>query len=268
MHYLYGEWKKIRRKLKGRFLFLFLDFDGTLAPLAGTPGQAKIAPRTRRLLKDLTACAGMKVAIISGRAVKDVEAKVKIKNIIYSGNHGLELAGPKIKFKSHIPEKYFRVLEKIKNDLRQKLEGIPGVLIEEKGPVLAVHYRKVRRKQQPDVKIAFREAVILARVRGKIKTFSGKKVMEIRPVSDWDKGKTVLWLLGRMMFSAGRKSVLPIYLGDDKTDEDAFRVLKKRGITVFVGRPRVSQAEYYLKNPAEVFKFLRLLKIECVYAKR
>jgi trehalose 6-phosphate phosphatase len=93
----------------------------------------------------------------------------------------------------------------------------------------------------------------------KIKIDLGKKVYEIKPVVPWDKGKAVLWLLARQQFVCRNKNVLPIYVGDDKTDEDGFKVLKRKGLTVFVGKPGNSQANYYLNNPAEVGQFLRLI---------
>ena len=99
----------------------------------------------------------------------------------------------------------------------------------------------------------------------RIKVTHGKKVLEIRPPVRWDKGSLAGYLL-RIKKSKARKT-LPIYIGDDKTDESAFKVLRKKGITVFVGRPNAaSNAEYYVKNTKEVFRFLRFLDSPCLYA--
>ena len=96
-------------------------------------------------------------------------------------------------------------------------------------------------------------------VRSKIKINSGKKVYEIRPPIMWDKGKVALWLLARQQFLLERNKILPVYIGDDVTDEDAFKALKKKGLTIFVGERASSEAEYYLKTTEEVAEFLRLI---------
>jgi len=115
----------------------------------------------------------------------------------------------------------------------------------------------VDKKNIPQVKTIFHETVILYLVRNKIKIKTGKMVLEVRPPSEWDKGKIVLWLLVRQKFALKDKSFVPIYIGDDKTDEDAFKVLKNNGITIFVGKPKPSYAQYYLKDTNEVKEFLK-----------
>ena len=143
--------------------------------------------------------------------------------------------------------------------MEQKISYIRGAFVEDKGLSLSLHYRLVDKKQVPQIKTIFHEAVILYLVRNKIKIKPGKMVLEVRPPAEWDKGKVVLWLLARRNFISGEKNVLPVYIGDDITDEDAFRALKRKGLTVFVGEPGDSKADYYLKNTEEVVKFLRLI---------
>jgi trehalose-phosphatase len=84
-------------------------------------------------------------------------------------------------------------------------------------------------------------------------------VLEVRPPVDWDKGKVVMWLLARQQFASEGKQVLPVYIGDDLTDEDAFKAIKNKGITIFVGEPKVSHAQYYLKNVNEVAEFIKVI---------
>ena len=86
---------------------------------------------------------------------------------------------------------------------------------------------------------------------------AGKKVLEIRPPLAWDKGKAALWLLRKQELAYGRGNVVPVYIGDDSTDEDAFEALKGRGVTVFVGPPRLSAAQYYLKQTQEVTELMK-----------
>ncbi|MDD5669420.1 MAG: trehalose-phosphatase, partial [Candidatus Omnitrophica bacterium] len=140
--------------------------------------------------------------------------------------------------------------------LAQKLEGIKGVIIEDKVLTISVHYRMVEQRNVPLVKTIFHEAVILYVVKGLVTIHQGKKTLEIRPSFNWDKGKIVLWLLARERFLNSGDTVIPVYIGDDTTDEDAFRVLRKEGFTIFVGKPVKTFAEYYLKDPGDVNVFL------------
>jgi trehalose-phosphatase len=215
------------------------------------------------ILRGLSKIPHCKVAIISGRALKDIKNKIGLEGMIYAGNHGLEIDGPKIKFKTPVSSGYMTILKKIKAILKKKLSKIKGVIVEDKGLTLSVHYRLVDTKDVWLVKTIFHETLAHYIVSSKIKIRPGKKVLEIRPSLEWDKGKIVLWLLARLKFSLGKEPYVPIYIGDDITDEDAFRALKNTGLTVFVGDPGNSHAKYYLKNTQEVAEFLeQILKIK------
>lgn len=260
--YLFLNPDKIRRILKDKFIYLFLDYDGTLAPITKIPAKAYMRKETRRLLRRLSGIPNYKLAIISGRALSDIKKRVGIKdNIIYVGNHGFEISGPKIKFNSPVPLGYREKLKNIRAKLEKGLSRIKGVIIEDKGFSLSVHYRLADKKNISKIKTEFHAALVLYEVRNDVRVRTGKKVLEIRPPMAWDKGKVVLWLLARHKFAtrAGKKDVLPIYIGDDKTDEDAFESLKDRGINIFVGRPVKTKARFYLKNTKEVVKFLETL---------
>lgn len=263
MHYFYlvNKWNKIKNNLKDKYIFLFLDYDGTLTSISETPEKATIPVKAKMLLERLSKNPKFKIAIISGRVLRDVKNKVGLKNIIYAGNHGLELEGPKIRFKAPIPEGYKSILNQIKNRLKKKLSQVKGAFVEDKCFSLSLHYRLVDKKDIPKVKIIFHEIVILFKIQNKIRTKSGKMVFEIRPPINWDKGKAVLWLLARQCFSLRNKKqkIFPIYIGDDVTDEDAFKVLRNKGLTIFVGRPKTSYAEYFLKDTKEVIRFLKNL---------
>jgi trehalose-phosphatase len=256
MEYLFSNWKNLKEKLQGRHMFLFLDYDGTLTPIVEKPEKANICLRTKELLERLSECSDCKVAIISGRSLKDIKNKVGIKNIIYSGNYGLQIEGRRIKFEATTSQRYKNILEQIKKELTKKLSPIKGILIEDKGLSLSLHYRLVNKKQVPFVKTAFHEVTIPHLVRNKIKVKAGKKVLEVRPAVEWDKGKIALWLLARQQAKLVNKKIIPIYIGDDSTDEDAFKALKNKGLIIFVGNPKPSHAKYYLKNTKEVFELL------------
>ena len=259
MIYFFKKWDKLKNKLKKKFLFIFLDFDGTLAPITKTPVKADLPEETRKMLKALSKQSSCKIAVISGRALEDIKNKFTgLSNIIYSGNHGLEIEGPKIKFSPVLSSQYKSALKTIKDALQNKLLSIPGILLEDKGFSLSLHYRLVDDKQVALVKTIFHETVIKYVGGGRVKVKAGKKVLEVRPALEWDKGKVVLWLLARQKFAKDGSKILPIYIGDDLTDEDAFRALRRIGIAVFVGRPiKSSHAQYYLKDTSEVTKLLK-----------
>ncbi|MEW6170448.1 MAG: trehalose-phosphatase [Candidatus Omnitrophota bacterium] len=256
MQYLFDKWTEIQRIIKNKYIFFFLDFDGTLTSIAPTPDRVIISKETKDILIQLSKAPKCKVAIISGRSLKDLKNIVSLKNIIYSGNHGLEIEGPKIKFENEISPRLKEIIGQIKNDLAIKLSKINGIFIEDKKLSLSIHYRLVNKKYIPLIKNILKEITEFYLIRKKIKIDSGKRVFEIKADIGWNKGKVVLWLLAREQFLLKDNEILPIYIGDDTTDEDAFKALKNRGITIFVGKPRYSYAKYYLKNVKEVEKFL------------
>jgi len=256
MRYIFDCADKIKAEIAGRHIMLFLDYDGTLTPIVDTPDKAGISEETKSLLRDLSESPWCRLAIISGRAIKDVRAKVGLKEVVYSGNHGLEIIGPQICFTAPVSTSYKIILERIKDTLKKRLSGVKGALIEDKGMSFSLHYRLVDKKKIALVKTVFHETTAAELVRRKINIKAGEMVLEVTPATENDKGKVVLWLLAREQFRKGEKQILPIYIGDDLTDEDAFKALKNKGLTVLVGKKASSQAKYYLKDTKEVRKFL------------
>jgi len=259
MKYLFSRFNKIKKLFNNKFILLLLDYDGTLTPIVKTPGKAILHKKAKELLRKLSRIPYCKISIISGRGLEDIKKMVGVKGIVYAGNHGLEIGGPEIKFESQVPLRLKSIIRNIVADMQRRLLGIKGALIEDKGLTLSIHYRLVNRKDLPAFKKVISEVINPYVAHGKIKVNEGKKVYEIKPPVEWNKGKVVLWLLARQQFISGVKNVLPIYIGDDLTDEDAFKALKREGLTVFVGKPGYSKADYYLKGTEEVGKFLRLI---------
>ncbi|MBI4708078.1 MAG: trehalose-phosphatase [Candidatus Omnitrophica bacterium] len=262
MEYVFSKHSLLLKKIKSVPIFLFLDFDGTLAEIVALPSKARLAKKTKELLDRLALKKDFKIAVISGRSLKDIKKRVGIKNIIYAGNHGLEIEGPKIKYIFSVAGQYRKLLLKIKSDLEERLSKFKGVLIEDKGLSLSLHFRMIHKELVSKIKTIFHEATITYNVKGQIKVSPGKKVLEIRPNVDWDKGKVVLWLLARQVFSLKGKPVVPVYIGDDLTDEDAFRALKNKGITIAIGRKKRSFADYYLLNSREVPILLKKILLQ------
>lgn len=261
MDYLFDNWGRIQESLKDKYLFIFLDFDGTVAPITATPDQAALSVETSGLIKKLSANPQICLAFISGRSISDLKEKIKIDNIIYSGNHGLEIEGPKIKFVYTVAAYFRKNLEQIKSVLAGNYSSIKGLLIEDKGLSLSLHYRMAEESQIPQIKAIFEEALAPYKENAGLKVKYGKKIFEVCPAVQWDKGKVVLWLLSRQVFASKDKQVFPIYIGDDVTDEDAFKALRGKGLTVFVGESGQSEAQYYVKNPAQVAQLLQDLEL-------
>jgi trehalose 6-phosphate phosphatase len=229
-----------------------MDYDGTLTPIIDRPEDATLSPDMRRLLAQLIK--HYPTAIVSGRALKDIRKLVGLRKIYYAGNHGLEIYGPGLKLVKPEAKKMAPTVSEICVDLKSGLGNIDGVIVEDKGLTASIHYRFVAPEKLGELKRIFTKITKPHLRAGKIKIACDKKVLEIRPNIDWDKGKAVLWIIDTLKL---RDGVLPIYLGDDKTDEDAFRALKSKGITILISNvPKKSDAEYFLRDVDEVKAFL------------
>jgi trehalose-phosphatase len=235
-----------------RSLAIFLDYDGTLTPIVGHPEKAFLSDSTLQTLRALAMQAP--IAILSGRELEDVRKRVAVDGIVYAGSHGFDIAGPRGLRRQEARE-FLPALDAAEKELREKLAGIAGALIERKRFSIAAHYRNVNEIDFPKLERVVSEVATRHR---KLRRIDGKKVYELLPNIDWDKGKAVLWLLEKL--GSERPNAHPIYIGDDRTDEDAFRALEQRGTGVLVSeQPRPTAARYGLQNPAEVERFLQEL---------
>jgi trehalose 6-phosphate phosphatase len=233
-------------------LAVFLDYDGTLTAIVNDPKQALLSDSTRQTLQALVMRAS--VAVLSGRDLDDVRKRVAIEAIAYAGSHGFDIAGPR-GLQRQEATKFLPALDSAEKELREKLAGIAGALIERKRFSIAAHYRKVSENDFPKLERAVSEVAAWHR---ELRRMEGKKVYELLPYTDWDKGKAVLWLLENLGLEHGK--VRPIYIGDDRTDEDAFRALEQRGVGILVTeQPRPTAASYSLHDPTEVERFLSKL---------
>lgn len=261
MRHLLRSWNTVRKRIAGRDRALFLDLDGTLAPIARTPAEACVPPETRALLRRLVAAQGVTIAIVSGRGLADVKRRVGLRGVVYAGCHGMEIEGAGIRRTCFVPPRGRAALAKLRRELSRAARGVPGALIEDKGCSFALHYRAVAPRKRPILKTLFRRAAADVVGRGAVRVRPGKMVFEVLPPADWDKGKAALWLAARLLRRRGARRAVPICLGDDLTDETAFRALR-RGITARVGSIRRSSAAYYLRDTREVARFLEMLLSE------
>ena len=233
---------------------VFLDYDGTLTPIVSRPEEAVLSESMREILRRLVAV--WPTTVVSGRSRPDVAARVGVTALGYAGTHGFDISIPgPAGLRLEIGRELAPVLATAAERLRMATAEIPGALVEEKGLAVALHYRLVQPARVPEVERAFEE--IFASCPG-LRRASGKMVLELRPALDWDKGQAILWLLDR--FDSNALALAPVYVGDDLTDEDAFEVLRDRGITVLVTDvPRPTAARYSLRDVAEVKALLTLL---------
>ena len=237
---------------RGDRLAVLLDYDGTLTPIVSHPEGAWLADSMRQTLRSLAA--RVPVAILSGRDLDDVRGRVHVDGIVYAGNHGFDIAGAG-GLRRELGAPYLPVLDAAEAQLREALDDIQGAQLERKHFSVAAHYRNVN--ENDAVRVAQAVDAVAARHR-ELRRINGKKVYELLPDIDWHKGKAALWLLETSELERG--NAFPIFIGGDRTDEDAFCALEKRGIGILVSeQPQVTAASYWLKNPVEVEYFLREL---------
>ncbi|MEA5389468.1 trehalose-phosphatase [Haloarculaceae archaeon H-GB11] len=232
-------------------LFVGLDFDGTLAPIVTDPESASIRPESQRWLRELAAHPDVALAVISGRALDDLVERVDLDRIIFAGNHGLELRYGDRTVVHPDAATAQDAMAALAERLRRGAAEIPGTRVEDKSLTLTVHYRETPSDREAEVETLVEDA--LADVEPDLELVAGKQVYEIRPAVDWDKGAAVAAL------SDASPAATAVYVGDDTTDEDAFRTVQPDGVGVKVGPEEDTAATVSLADPAEVEAFLAWL---------
>jgi trehalose 6-phosphate phosphatase len=230
-------------------VFLFVDFDGTLAPIVEDPDMAQMPAGTRRVLSTLATKENLSLGIISGRSLPDLQQRVGLKNIIYAGNHGLEISGPGLNLVNPTAAMQVEPLRELAQDLRNRLLHIPGVLVENKILTASVHFRRAPANCREAIRRTVEAAVDST---GKLFCVTpGLEVLEIKPRVNWNKGSAVRWIEEKL----DRGTSLTVFVGDDITDEDAFAALPD-GITVRVGPHGKTSARYHLETQESVPELL------------
>lgn len=235
-------------------ILLMLDFDGTLASIRRRPGDAGLSPGKRGLLAALARDPQISLAVISGRSLPDVAGRVGIRGIIYAGCHGLEMRGPRFRFVHPGAARLRPLLRRAAHELSRSLRGLQGIELEDKGLAVAVHYRRAGPAAEAAAKRAAADQAKLS--LGKLKLFPGRKVIELRPDVNWDKGRAAELIMKRI--NHGRS--LPVYIGDDLTDEPALAAVRGRGLGMLVEsreRPKATAAAYRMGSVSQVARFLK-----------
>lgn len=232
---------------------LFFDYDGTLSPIVADPGAAALVDGAAEALESLAS--QCPVAILSGRDLADIRSRVSIPGIWYAGSHGFELTGPDGTYhRNEAAAVAVGILERAAAELGTSLAEIPGVRVEHKRFAVAVHYREVAPEHIAEIVSATHKLG----QRDGLRVTNGRMLVELRPDIDWDKGTTLAWIRDRIDATG---SLLPIYIGDDLTDEDAFDAVQFDGIGIVVGHDedgdRKTAARFALQSPDEVREFVQ-----------
>jgi trehalose-phosphatase len=242
---------------------LFVDLDGTLAPIVLRPRDARVPEPVKRVLRRLAV--RIPVVIVSGRALADVRRIVGVPTLRYVASHGLVYQESRSRARwLGRPAARSTVLAWVLA-LKRAAEGIPGAWVEDKGQTVALHDRLAapddRVRLHRRVRHAFKPLVRT----GRVSLVRGKCVLEVRPAGSWNKGTAVAKLF-RERWAAGR---VPVYFGDDRTDFDAFKALRGRGISVRVGGRRgVAGEDTWLPDPSAVASCLCWLALKIEHPRR
>ena len=257
MPHLLNVWPQVSRRLRDQAQVLLLfDYDGTLTPIVEHPDAAALAAPVKQLLARLESSDKFLLGVVTGRSLSDISGRVGLPGLIYAGNHGLEIKGPGLDFVHEAAAALASVQGEIGGRLRETMAGEPGVIVEPKGLSLTVHYRMAPDSREPQINEAFSATVAPFVESGSVRITTGKKVLEVRPNVEWDKGKAIAKL--QETFTAAG---LTVFFGDDRTDEDGFRVVQDSGgIAVFVGPARQpTVALHRVDAPEDVTQVLELL---------
>ncbi|XVF15159.1 hypothetical protein REPUB_Repub09cG0126100 [Reevesia pubescens] len=250
---------------KGKQIVMFLDYDGTLSPIVEDPERAFMSKKMRKTVRKLAKC--FTTAIVSGRCRDKVYNFVKLAELYYAGSHGMDIKGPQKRSKSNKDSeavlyqparKFLPMIDEVYKQLVETTKSTPGAKVENNKFCLSVHFRCVDEKKWSELAQQVRSVL---KEYPELRLTQGRKVLEIRPTIKWDKGKALEYLLKHLGF-ANCTDVFPVYIGDDRTDEDAFKILRDRGqgFGILVSKfPKDTSASYSLQEPNEVMDFLRRL---------
>ena len=249
---------ELARRRNGRHLLLLFDFDGTLTPFQADPDAVLLEDDVRARLASLALQPDATVGIISGRRLPDLEKRLKIPGEVYvAGFHGLEIHAPGETFMHPDAAAATATMRAIAETMRAHLPRLPGVFIEDKVFSIALHYREA----EPAVRVVAQSRFMGAAREhvdsGRLRVLPGACVIELLPGVSWHKGSALQWIRERIERVHG--PTFTVYVGDDVTDEDAFRAVGPDGMTISASE-RASGAEFVVNGPAGVKRLLHSLE--------
>ncbi|EFJ50921.1 hypothetical protein VOLCADRAFT_43532, partial [Volvox carteri f. nagariensis] len=257
--------ESFKAAVEGKRLAVFLDYDGTLTPIVSNPDDAIMSQEASMRNVVQAVARAFPTAIISGRGREKVEAFVQLKELFYAGSHGMDIAGPRVSSEPRQlgpnnqfcnPAAHFRpLIDDIFEQLQRRLKDVPGSSVEHNIFCVSAHFRNCPGEAWQDV-ISTVEDVVSQ--HEDLRMTRGRKVVEIRPKVDWHKGTALSHLVEALGLSQ-QPDVVAIYVGDDHTDEDAFRTLEetRQGFGILVStRPKPTRARFTVRDPSCVQTFL------------
>lgn len=237
----------------GAKLLLLFDYDGTLAPFAERPSEAILPAQTRQLLAQLAALPGIRVGVLSGRALADVESMVQLPQLFYGGTAGLELKvdGECVHHVLSAAEQ--QALHQATEQLQQLAGRYPGAWVETKPAGMTLHYRDVAAEQSDTVRAAGR--ALLQQWPGRFRVMDGPRAVEVILAVGRDKGESVRWLIAHV-----GAPVFPVCFGDSENDQPALALANQMGgLAVGVGAHAPAEAHYRLPDPSALAAWLQEL---------
>jgi alpha,alpha-trehalase len=239
--------KLMQKEPISNYIVVFLDYNA----IVSQPENARMSDEIRKVVKELASFC--RVAIISGRNRVDVEKLVGLTELIYVGSHGLDISGPgNICMEHEEGKQYLLDLDKAQQELQQRIGGIEGARIERKKYAIAIHYSNVA---EDNVLTLLEIVYRMANDSERLELGLGKKIIELHPAFDWHKEKTIAWLMKALKIDLSL--ALPIYIGEDITDQDAFRFLENSGRGVLITCHRKhTQTPYQLEDNSQVQQLL------------
>eukprot|EP00239_Pterosperma_sp_CCMP1384_P004577 CAMPEP_0197849640 /NCGR_PEP_ID=MMETSP1438-20131217/12764_1 /TAXON_ID=1461541 /ORGANISM="Pterosperma sp., Strain CCMP1384" /LENGTH=344 /DNA_ID=CAMNT_0043462419 /DNA_START=355 /DNA_END=1386 /DNA_ORIENTATION=+ len=262
---LLNRFEEFTAAAQGKKLCIFLDYDGTLSPIVKDPDRAYMPDQMREAVAKVAQ--HLPTAIITGRCLEKVIQFVQLDQLFYAGSHGLDIAGPqdgpcatKMHQCKYQPAAAFTgTMNKVHDELVENVASIPGAAVEHNKFAVSVHFRNCDPNDWEKVEEVVK--TVVSKYGEELHMTQGRKVREVRPNLNWDKGKAVLYMLQELGLD-NSPDVLPIYIGDDRTDEDAFRALRDRGSGLGIlvsNKAKETAAVYTLQDPFEVLRFLQQL---------
>ena len=257
-NFLFNHSLSIEKKIRNAdSLVLFLDYDGTLVPFKDKPTEVRTPEKIKKILRELITNPKILVVIVTGRPQHDIKQLLKIKGLSFIALHGLQTEtsnGEQYSWKQANQTRF--LIQRIKKTMQEELSQETGAFLEDKDLTVVLHYRLLHPDRISDLQKKFKNIVQSNDKEKILEIISGAKVLEVRP-KGWNKGKAIELFLAKQQ----KKNILPLYIGDDITDEDAFRILGKRGISIYVMNEstRKTAAQYWVKNPDDIYFFLKSL---------
>jgi trehalose-phosphatase len=249
----------VHERLEGRHVLLLTDYDGTLADIAPTPAEAMVSESVRVELDALAAFDEVTVGVVSGRRLDDVVERVGPAAEYVAGLHGLEIVGPESEFHHYALDSVEAIIDRLARDAARELQWCPGVHLENKKYALTCHVR-LAPPELGDRALEEFEALAEPQLEARVlKLLTGAKAFELLPAVDWHKGRATEWIRARLAPRVDRPLSI-VYLGDDRTDEDAFTALGDDDVVIGVGdRPHTHLIDWRLAGPPSVGRFFARL---------